>query len=167
MAHLSLIGILRLPLCLPWRLSAPDKSIIGTLNQIFPLPPIPVATSQCFLSLSCPPSLSLSTPRSDHPFCSQAVRLRVLWILDGSWMPDDPIMRPLKIHVYLVEKTPGLLHAHPSNLLYLQTPDGVWRSSRIFSFQETMKRAAVADSSEKINQNEATKFPNASRETRT
>ena len=56
MAHLSLIGILRLPLCLPWRLSAPDKSIIGTLNQISPLPSIPIVTSQCFLSLSRPPS---------------------------------------------------------------------------------------------------------------
>lgn len=42
-------------------------------------------------------------------------------------MPDDPIMRPLKIHVCLVEKTPGdrglPVHAHPSNLLYLQIVD--------------------------------------------
>lgn len=88
------------PLCLPWRLSASDKSVIGTLNQISPPPAF--HRYQLQRAIAFHPS---RTPL-DRPFCSEPARLRVLWILDGSWMPDDPIMRPLKIHVCLVEKTP-------------------------------------------------------------
>lgn len=99
--HFSLIGILRLCLCaIHGDCQLLIKASSGRWTRSLPL-------SSPTIDTSCnEPSPSIPLAPLDRPFCSPA-RLRVLWILDGSWMPDDPIMRPLKIHVCLVvEKTP-------------------------------------------------------------
>lgn len=103
--HFSLIGILRLCLC---AIHGDCQLLIKASSGRWTRFPPPHLSSRSIDTSCNEPSPSIPLSPLDRPFCSEAARLRrVLWILDGSWMPDDPIMRPLKIHVCLVvEKTP-------------------------------------------------------------